>query len=70
MGLVANLKTQLVTSITTVFLIIMFVCVDVLPTCMHLYCMSNWFPQKSEEAIGSPGTVVTDGYEHHVGAEN
>ena len=36
---------------------------------MYVNCMYAWFPQMSEEDIGS-GIGVTDDTDHHVGARN
>lgn len=51
----------------TVFLFFKFyfsiVCTHVLPAFMYVHYMSAWCLRRSEEAIGSSGTGVKDGYE-------
>lgn len=37
--------------------------VNVLHACMHVYQRHAWLLGKSEEAIGSPGTGIQDGFE-------
>jgi hypothetical protein len=37
--------------------------------CMSVYHMDAWCPQRPEEGIRSPGTVVPGRSEPHVGAE-
>lgn len=32
-----------------------------LPTCMSVYCVHAWYPQKLDEGIGSYEAGVTDG---------
>jgi hypothetical protein len=34
-------------------------CVSVLPTCMCVCNVHGWYPQRSEEGVGSTGTGVT-----------
>lgn len=38
-------------------------CVNVLPTCIHVYQVRDWYLPKSEDGTGSVGTVVTDGWD-------
>lgn len=45
------------------FLEFCFMCISVLPACMSMHHVRAWCPQRSDEAIGSPGTGVTDGCE-------
>lgn len=51
----------------TVFLFFKFyfsiVCTHVLPAFMYVHYMSAWYLRRSEEAIGSSGTGVKNGYE-------
>lgn len=35
----------------------------VLPTYKYVHHMHTWCPWRSEENVGSPGTIVTDSYE-------
>lgn len=42
---------------------IYFICVGILPICRAVYRMHVWCPQRPEESVASPGTVVTDGCE-------
>lgn len=40
-----------------------FMYMNVLPLCVHLHCICAWWPWRSEEGVGPPGTTVTDGCE-------
>jgi hypothetical protein len=40
-----------------------FMCGDILPACMSLYYICDWYPQRPEEGVRSPGIGVTDGCE-------
>ena len=38
--------------------------------CMYVYGVCHWYPRRSEEGVGFPGTGVMNGYEVDVGAGN
>lgn len=44
--------------------------VNCLPACMSVHCMHDWYPQRSEEGIRSPGTAIIEGCEQQVRARN
>lgn len=43
---------------------------SVLPACMSMYHMSIWCPQRSEESVKAPGSVLQEIVSHHVGTGN
>jgi hypothetical protein len=40
----------------------------ILPARMSVHHVNAWCPRRSEEGVRFPGTQVTDGVSHHVGA--
>jgi hypothetical protein len=46
------------------FLILYYLmCIVILPSCMYIYYMRVWCPQRWEEDVRSPGTVITNSCE-------
>ena len=43
--------------------LLIFMCMNVLPTCVDVHHVCTWYLQKSEESTRSPGTGVTDSWD-------